>query len=204
MTSRPSIDRDRLERGFRRLSPEQAAIFVLHHYVGLSQPEIAEELGVPLGTVKSRLHYATSALRAALEADARTALLDGASRMTTHADFDRIAAAWLVDGPDRTPGAGAGRRRRRDPPDSTAAGPRAAVEVPDHVLTRSHRGARRRRGARRHRGARPWRGPLRTRTIRGADHGRPHRLPAVRVLPHGRRVPVLTWSHSRHRGTATP
>jgi RNA polymerase sigma factor (sigma-70 family) len=68
------VDRDRLERGFRRLSPEQAAIFVLHHYVGLSLPEIAEELGIPLGTVKSRMHYATSALRAALEADARTAI----------------------------------------------------------------------------------------------------------------------------------
>ena len=58
MTRRRSSHRDQLERGFRRLSPEQAAIFVLHHYVGLSLPEIAEELGVPLGTVKSRLHYA--------------------------------------------------------------------------------------------------------------------------------------------------
>jgi RNA polymerase sigma-70 factor, ECF subfamily len=67
------IDRDRLDRGFRRLPPQQAAIFVLHHYVGLTLPEIAEELGVPLGTVKSRLHYATQALRSALDADARTA-----------------------------------------------------------------------------------------------------------------------------------
>ena len=67
------IDRDRLERAFRRLTPEQSAIFVLHHYVGLTAPEVAEELGVPLGTVKSRLHYATEALRAALDADARTA-----------------------------------------------------------------------------------------------------------------------------------
>jgi RNA polymerase sigma factor (sigma-70 family) len=66
-------DRDQLERGFRRLSPEQAAIFVLHHYVGLTLAEVADELGVPLGTVKSRLHYSTSALRAALEADARLA-----------------------------------------------------------------------------------------------------------------------------------
>jgi len=64
-------DRDELERGFRRLSAEQRAIFVFHHYLGLTLPEIAEELGVPLGTVKSRLHYATAALRAALEADAR-------------------------------------------------------------------------------------------------------------------------------------
>ena len=67
------IERDRLERGFRRLSPEQSAIFVLHHYVGLALPEIAAELGIPLGTVKSRLHYATDALRAALDADARVA-----------------------------------------------------------------------------------------------------------------------------------
>jgi RNA polymerase sigma-70 factor, ECF subfamily len=67
------LDRDRLDRGFRRLPPQQAAIFVLHHYVGLTLPEIADELGVPLGTVKSRLHYATQALRSALDADARTA-----------------------------------------------------------------------------------------------------------------------------------
>ena len=64
--------RDQLDRGFRRLSPEQAAIFVLHHYVGLSLPEIADELGVPLGTVKSRLYYARKTLRAALDADSRT------------------------------------------------------------------------------------------------------------------------------------
>ncbi len=64
-------DRDRLDRGFRRLTTEQRAIVVLHHYVGWSQPEIAEALGIPLGTVKSRLFYATRALRAAIEADDR-------------------------------------------------------------------------------------------------------------------------------------
>ncbi len=67
------IDRDRLERAFRRLSPEQSAIFVLHHYVGLTLAEIAADLGVPLGTVKSRMHYTTETLRAALDADARIA-----------------------------------------------------------------------------------------------------------------------------------
>lgn len=66
-------DRDQLERGFRRLKPEQRAVVVLHFYVGLPIPEIAETLGLPSGTVKSRLHYATVALRAALEADARGA-----------------------------------------------------------------------------------------------------------------------------------
>lgn len=64
-------DRDQLERGFRRLKPEQRTIVVLHFYLGLPVPEIAETLGIPDGTVKSRLHYATATLRAALDADAR-------------------------------------------------------------------------------------------------------------------------------------
>ncbi|MBI3752117.1 MAG: RNA polymerase sigma factor [Chloroflexi bacterium] len=66
------VARDQLERGFRRLPPEQRAVFVFHHHLGLTLPEVAEELGVPLGTVKSRLHYATNTLRAALEADLRS------------------------------------------------------------------------------------------------------------------------------------
>ena len=70
---RAVLERDQLERGFRRLPPEQRAVFVFHHYLGLTQPEIAAELGIPLGTVKSRLHYATNTLRAALEADLRLA-----------------------------------------------------------------------------------------------------------------------------------
>src|SRR3954454_4465617 len=51
------VARDQLDRGFRRLPPEQRAIFVYHHYLGLTLAEVADELGVPLGTVKSRLHY---------------------------------------------------------------------------------------------------------------------------------------------------
>ena len=65
-------DRDQLERAFRRLPPEQRAVFVLHHYLGMRHAEIAETLDVPVGTVKSRIHYATATLRAAIEADART------------------------------------------------------------------------------------------------------------------------------------
>jgi len=64
-------DRDQLERGFRRLKPEHRTAVVLHHYLGLSVPEVADAMGVPVGTAKSRIHYATEALRAALEADAR-------------------------------------------------------------------------------------------------------------------------------------
>ena len=66
------VARDQLERGFRRLPPEQRAVFVFHHYLGLTLIEVAAELGVPLGTVKSRLHYATNTLRAAIEADLRS------------------------------------------------------------------------------------------------------------------------------------
>jgi RNA polymerase sigma-70 factor (ECF subfamily) len=65
-------DRDELERAFRRLTLEQRAILVFHHYVGLPLTDVADRLGIPIGTAKSRLHYATTALRASLAADART------------------------------------------------------------------------------------------------------------------------------------
>jgi RNA polymerase sigma-70 factor (ECF subfamily) len=62
---------DQLERGFRRLPPEQRAVLVVHHYLGLPDAEAALVLGVALGTFKSRLHRASAALRAALEAEDR-------------------------------------------------------------------------------------------------------------------------------------
>ncbi len=70
-------NRDLVDRGFRRLPPEQRAILVLHHYLGLTPAEIAETLGIPVGTARSRLHYAHRAMRAALEADERAAVVAG-------------------------------------------------------------------------------------------------------------------------------
>ena len=64
-------DRDQLERALRRLTVEQRAVLVFHHYLELPLPEVADRLGIPLGTAKSRMHHAKQALRAALEADAR-------------------------------------------------------------------------------------------------------------------------------------
>jgi RNA polymerase sigma-70 factor (ECF subfamily) len=61
-------DRDELEQAFRRLPLDQRAVFVLHHYVGLPLVAVAETLGIPDGTARSRLHYATRALRAAFDA----------------------------------------------------------------------------------------------------------------------------------------
>ena len=73
-------DRDELERGFRRLPPDQRAVLVFRHYLGLEPTEIAETLGIPVGTVRSRLHYAHRAMRAALEADGRRTALNGEAR----------------------------------------------------------------------------------------------------------------------------
>ena len=79
MTAEPAVsdrsaelaDRDQLERGLRRLSDAQRTILALHFYVGLTPSETADALEIPVGTVKSRLHYAIDALRAELAADER-------------------------------------------------------------------------------------------------------------------------------------
>jgi RNA polymerase sigma-70 factor (ECF subfamily) len=63
--------RDQIDRGFRRLTNEQRAVLVVHHYLGLPDAEAAETLGLRMGTFKSRLNRATGALRAAIEADER-------------------------------------------------------------------------------------------------------------------------------------
>jgi RNA polymerase sigma-70 factor, ECF subfamily len=67
------IDRDQLDRGFRRLRPEARALIVLHLYLDLPVPEVAAALGIPLGTAKSRIHRALREMRAALDADTRLA-----------------------------------------------------------------------------------------------------------------------------------
>jgi RNA polymerase sigma-70 factor (ECF subfamily) len=64
-------DRDALDRAFERLTPEHRAVVVLHHYVGMPLATVADIVGVPVGTVKSRLHHATRILRAAIVADSQ-------------------------------------------------------------------------------------------------------------------------------------
>jgi RNA polymerase sigma-70 factor (ECF subfamily) len=71
------VERDRLERGFRRLPPEQRALLALRHFEGRELAEIAEILGIPVGTARSRLHHAHRAMRAALDADARVIAVGG-------------------------------------------------------------------------------------------------------------------------------
>jgi RNA polymerase sigma-70 factor (ECF subfamily) len=73
-------DRDRLDRGFRRLPVDQRAILVFTHYLGLTPTEIAERMEIPVGTARSRLHYAHRAMRAAIEADERGNVVAGGRR----------------------------------------------------------------------------------------------------------------------------
>jgi RNA polymerase sigma-70 factor (ECF subfamily) len=65
-------DRDQLERGFRHLSMDHRVVLVLHYLMDMTPEEVAEALGISRWTVYSRLDAATKAMRAALEADARS------------------------------------------------------------------------------------------------------------------------------------
>jgi RNA polymerase sigma-70 factor, ECF subfamily len=71
-TSTAMAETDRVERAFQQLPLDQRSVLVLQHYMQLSHSEIAETLGIPIGTVKSRVRYGVAAMRAALEADDRS------------------------------------------------------------------------------------------------------------------------------------
>jgi len=66
--SRDVEARDALDRAFALLGTEHRSVVVMHHYLGMPLEEIADVLGVPSGTARSRLHYALRRLRAAIEA----------------------------------------------------------------------------------------------------------------------------------------
>jgi RNA polymerase sigma-70 factor (ECF subfamily) len=70
-SSEAVADRDELEQAFRALSPEHRAVLTLRYYADLPFAEIAEILGVPVGTVGSRLHHATRNMREALRREQR-------------------------------------------------------------------------------------------------------------------------------------
>ena len=71
------LDRDQLDRGFRRLDVDHRTVIVCYYYLGLRPEETAEMLGWPAGTVRSRLQRAIGQLRAALDADARSTVREG-------------------------------------------------------------------------------------------------------------------------------
>jgi RNA polymerase sigma factor (sigma-70 family) len=53
----------------RALPDRQREVIVLRHLAGLSEPEIAERLGLSLGTVKTHLRRGKDALRSRLPVD---------------------------------------------------------------------------------------------------------------------------------------
>ncbi|WP_428366104.1 sigma-70 family RNA polymerase sigma factor [Mycolicibacterium sp.] len=63
----PIVDSFVVSEALRSLSLEHRTVIVRAHYLGETAVEIAQRERIPLGTVKSRLHYALRALRSALE-----------------------------------------------------------------------------------------------------------------------------------------
>ena len=59
-------DRDQLDQVLARLEPEARAVVVLHFYLDLPLTRVADMLGIPIGTAKSRLHRSLEAMRSAL------------------------------------------------------------------------------------------------------------------------------------------
>ena len=68
---RELIERDALMVGIDRLTPDERIVIVLRFWADLPLDEIADRLGWPLGTVKSRLHRAIARLRAGFAVDGR-------------------------------------------------------------------------------------------------------------------------------------
>ena len=66
-------DREMLDRALAGLAPSHRAVVALHYLLGMPLPEVAASLGIPLGTAKSRLHYALAAMRISVTAEPDTA-----------------------------------------------------------------------------------------------------------------------------------
>lgn len=66
------VQRLRLEEALSRLSEDHRLVIVEIHYQGRSYTELSEELGVPAGTLRSRMYYALKALRLTLEETERS------------------------------------------------------------------------------------------------------------------------------------
>ena len=66
---RTVAERDRLTRALATLTERQRKIVVLRHLMGLSEQEVATDLGVSLGTIKSTASRGLAQLRAVLEAE---------------------------------------------------------------------------------------------------------------------------------------
>ena len=64
---RSMLVQDQVAAAVSRLSPDQRIVIALRFWHDLTLEQVAERLGLPLGTVKSRLHYSLRALRQELK-----------------------------------------------------------------------------------------------------------------------------------------
>jgi len=69
---RSAIDRDEIQRAYGALKPDQQIAIALRFYADMTVEQIAARVGAPVGTVKSRLHHALSALQSELARASRT------------------------------------------------------------------------------------------------------------------------------------
>ena len=77
------VERTALREALGALTPEHRAVVALHHLEELTDEQVAGHLGLPVGTVKSRLHYAMNELRAAYDAALREPAREIVSRSET-------------------------------------------------------------------------------------------------------------------------
>ena len=61
-------DRDLVDGVLRHLDERTRAVVVLHYFLGLPLTEVAATLGIPVGTVKSRLNRALGEMRVVMAA----------------------------------------------------------------------------------------------------------------------------------------
>tara|TARA_Y100000588_G_scaffold61955_2_gene61239 strand:+ start:819 stop:1031 length:213 start_codon:yes stop_codon:yes gene_type:complete len=63
------MDRERIMRALATVPESQREVIMLSYFEGYSQSEMADKLGQPLGTIKTRVRLAMQKLRTALEND---------------------------------------------------------------------------------------------------------------------------------------
>ena len=62
-------DRDEVDAALRRLDPGHRSVVAMHYLLGMPLPQVAATLAIPVGTAKSRLHYALEAMRVTVRAE---------------------------------------------------------------------------------------------------------------------------------------
>jgi len=63
------LDRDQVVRALARVNPDERVVLILHYWADLTLDGVAERLGWPVGTVKSRLHHGLNEIRRVLDSE---------------------------------------------------------------------------------------------------------------------------------------